>query len=377
MQLLAPAGVRRHYNRSDRHQGHWLRHWLSDLTLLQMAFSVDSTKIRLALFLLLVAVVFAPIHIFYFEGLWTREHYQFFPIAIFSAIALMWLRVDSKVPQPGRVSIALVAGMVTASVIATAFASYWNSPWLGFIGFVLMLAAGLCGFLDESGDRTLVYLIIPILLIVRPPLNLDLSAIQGLQRITSFFASNVLDLLKVDHIRNGNILEPYGEVPLMVEEACSGVQSLFTLLFLAAMVGIINRHRLFRIIVLMSAAVLAAGLMNVLRVTAIAAAAVWFDVDLAVGVAHEVTGYVVLIVATLLLVSADRLIYFMIAPIDSSADAVMQANPFLKSWNWFTRPTVPVSGTKPGNSATFKIIIAGLIVCLALLIPQFAAVLRA
>lgn len=334
---------------------------------------MNSTRNRLALFLTLLAAVFAPVHIIYFSGMWTREHYQFFPIAIASAVGLMLLRVHSLVPPNGRIRLICVTSLVICSVASVLMATYWNSPWLGFIGFVVLLAAGLCCFLDESGDRSLLYLILPMLLIVRPPLNLDQTAIQQLQRTTSFFASKVLNVLNVDHIRSGNILEPYGESPLLVEEACSGVQSLFTMLFLAAMIGIINRHRLFRIVLLMCSAVLAAGLMNIMRVTAIASAAVWFDLDLVNGVAHEVTGYVVLVAATLLLLSADRLIYFVIAPIDSSADAQLQANPFLNFWNSFTNPTAPIAATELESSATSKIVVAGLFLCFILMTPQFIA----
>ena len=144
-----------------------------------------------------------------------------------------------------------------------------------------------------------------------------------------------MNIIGVDHIRAGNVIEPLGESSLMVEEACSGVQSMFTLLFLASMISVSARYKIVRTIALLLLAVFWSGVMNTARVVSIVVARTWYDVDLISGTPHELLGYAVLVGAALLLLSSDQLCYFVISPITSSAKHRVQ-NPFVATWNRMT-----------------------------------------
>ncbi|MEZ6033110.1 MAG: archaeosortase/exosortase family protein [Planctomycetaceae bacterium] len=81
------------------------------------------------------------------------------------------------------------------------------------------------------------------------PLNLDETAVQELQGVTSKIASAFLSMIHVDHLLAGNIIQPLIGGELLVDEACSGVQSLYTLMFIAAFMGV-YRYTLLRTSVL-------------------------------------------------------------------------------------------------------------------------------
>ena len=64
-------------------------------------------------------------------------------------------------------------------------------------------------------------------LIIPPPFELDRQLILWLQSLTTRWASAVLDFLGQYHVLAGNVVEIGGR-RLFVEEACSGVNSLFS-----------------------------------------------------------------------------------------------------------------------------------------------------
>lgn len=270
----------------------------------------------------------------YLKGLWEREIYQFYPIALIAALGLIISRHGSPMSRRGW-SRLLGGGLAFAGLCVLAFGVYVNSPWLCYVAFVTLVGVGLMHFGDKEGPGSLLYLILPLLLTVRPPLQLDVKAVQKLQHITSVQASSVLNIIGIDHIRAGNVIEPLGESSLMVEEACSGVQSMFTLLFLASMISVSARYKIVRTIALLLLAVFWSGVMNTARVVSIVVARTWYDVDLISGTPHELLGYAVLVGAALLLLSSDQLCYFVISPITSSAKHRLK-NPFVAIWNRMT-----------------------------------------
>jgi exosortase/archaeosortase family protein len=197
---------------------------------------------------------------------------------------------------------------------------------------------------------------LPIALVIRPPLNLD-EMLQWLQLHTSRFASSVLYSWRVDHILSGNKIVPVSGNALFVEEACSGVQSLFTVLFIAAFLIVSRRYPLFRGILLLATAVFWALMMNVFRVVIIAWAQVRWGVDLAHGWQHEAIGYIGIGAAILLLLSADRLLAFLFGGIPDDPRVNVSINPLVTLWNRLLVPRdlallADTTGVKPNSGAS-------------------------
>jgi exosortase len=207
-----------------------------------------------------------------------------------------------------------------------------------FISFVVFFGLILDLFLEAETGRSLLYLLLPMLLIIRPPLSYDEFAIQKLQALTTRISSDFLNTLHFEHIRQGNIIQPEQGTALLVAEACSGVQSLFTLMFIASFIGIARQYPVVRSLLLIGTAVFWALLMNVCRVLAIAIAQIQFSVDITTGWKHDVVGYAAMLLAIPFLLSTDKLILFFFDTVADDPRKHQKINVLVLGWNWLFSP---------------------------------------
>ena len=310
----------------------------------ESATAAEILKSPFLLAILLLSVAYAPVLIVYLKQLWSREYYQFFPFAF---LTTLWFAATRAAGEPDfSGATPRQAGrwvVLVTAVMLTVLGSLQGSPWLCYAGYVLHLALLLELWQEEGSLRRLGYVVLPVLLTVRPPLNLDETAIQKLQMITSQFASKFLSALGIDHILSGNIIQPMKGPALLVEEACSGVQSLFTVMFIASFVGVARQYSLVRSLILISTAVFWALLMNICRVLAIAIAQTQFAVDLTSGWKHDAVGYAAMLLAIPLFLSTDRFLGFLFGGIPDDPRMYEKMNLFVMIWNFlFTAPTKTV-----------------------------------
>ena len=139
------------------------------------------------------------------------------------------------------------------------------------------------------------------------------------------------------HDMPGTVLIFPGQKEYFVEEACSGVQSLFTLLFCAGAYSVWRRYSLGRILLMLLAASGWAVLMNSLRILAIPMAEIHLGIDLVSGWKHEALGYTALILAILMLLSTDRLFSILLTPLQLDEDTMKVAKRLVRQHR-FWRP---------------------------------------
>lgn len=295
----------------------------------------------------ILAAAFLPTLLVYYRQLWSREHYQFFPFAIAVMLGFAVFRCDPLPRFAGKTFRWSLRGIPFAAALALlAVAAIRSpSPLTYYLSFAILLTLMLDFFVEQESGRPLTYLVIPFLLTVRPPQGLDERMIQKLQSITSTIGSQFLNTLNLDHILDGNKIIPMEGPPLGVEEACSGVQSLFTLMFIASVIGIYHRYPMLRILLLTGSAVFWALLMNVTRVLSIAVAQMKFQIDLTSGWKHDVVGYAAMLLAIPFLLSTDRLLQFFFGPIPDDPRKHQKINVLVLSWNWLLSASADVLET--------------------------------
>jgi exosortase len=289
-------------------------------------------------FLIAAAVLFAaffPVLLRYFPQQWSREYYQFFPFAIAVTLGFAVVRCDASPRFNGeKIRWTLRGLLFAAALLVLAVAAVRSpSPLTYYMALTLLLALTLDFFVEHDSGRSLIYLIIPFLLTVRPPRELDVRVIQKLQTITSSIASQFLNTLKLDHILEGNRIIPMEGPELLVAEACSGVQSLFTLMFIASVIGVYHRYPILRIFLLTLSAVFWALIMNVMRVMSIAVGQMQFKVDLTTGWQHDLVGYSAMLLSIPFLLSTDRLLSFFFGPIPDDPRKHQKINILVLAWN--------------------------------------------
>lgn len=277
------------------------------------------------------ALVSLPMLVPYFIGMWRLEHYQYFPFAFVVVGALAYSRIDRETPIRGPQSFTIWIVLLTAAALI--FSSLmFGSTWFAAVGFVML---GIAFFGSQTGtiDKTLLVLSVPLLMLIRLPVGLDQMLIKQLQGVTTQLASVLLDVIGVTHAVQGNIIQLAGR-ELLVAEACSGVQSVFTLAFLASVIVAYFRRRLWLLPFYVFISLLLAIFGNVIRVTTVAIAEYFWGMDLASGLAHDMIGYVALAIAGLLLLSFDQLVITILHPA-SVLGSDMSTNPFLRAWDFF------------------------------------------
>lgn len=325
--------------------------------------------------LALLGLAHLPFLMVYFAGLWNLEHYQFFPFALAALGGLYVTRGERTYLQltwAGKVSIALDVVLLIMSTLA-----FW--PKLAVVGFVLLCFAVTSATWEWRLPRRMTSLTLIPMILITPPRGMDLHAIFWLQQKTTWLASRLLESMGYLHLRRGNIIE-LPDKQLLVEEACSGVQSLFTVLFLAIFIVCWKRRSLLQTVLLLPSAVLFAGTMNVFRIVAIAIAWQEWQLDLVEGWMHDALGYFALLLAILLLLSTDSLLQFLFAPFRDhlyGPFAGLYQNPFTMLWNFICGAQRPRATTPAPDPRPPRQLLLGSCIALAVLVGGLQSVLLA
>jgi len=281
---------------------------------------------------LLVALAHLPLLFVYFQQLWARPHYQYFPLVLGAAAYFIWRRWPLR-EQPGRIASIASHVMLLGSAGLLGLAFLRLSPMLAYISFLLVLAS----FLLRMGVPALGPWLL-LLLVARLPYGQDVALIQWMQRLTSRLSSTALDTIGIEHIADGNVLL-FPTTSLFVEEACSGVVSLLAIVACAAILAVWWRRSIVHSLLLMAAAVALAGALNIVRVVTIAIALDSYDIRLTDGWRHETLGLVIFAISLLALVSVDRLLSFFLSAIEMNPLAGYwdnaEGNFLVRLWNRF------------------------------------------
>jgi exosortase len=244
-----------------------------------------------ALLAILIAIGFGPILAQFLFNLWNFDTYQFFPLALAGSGFLLWrgMQEVERPLAPGSVwlTIPLVAGVL--AVLAAA--SVMWSPWLGAISLLLAIPTAAWWF----GGWNLFVAVLPgwlvLATIVPPPLKLDARFALLLQEWATVGSSKILALLGVPHLLSGLIIEIPGQ-RLLVEEACSGINSILFMTSACVFYAMWKRRSLLFLVVLYALTIACVLAGNLVRITSGAWILHNFQIDLFVGWKHEALGLV-------------------------------------------------------------------------------------
>jgi exosortase len=122
----------------------------------------------------------------------------------------------------------------------------------------------------------------------------------SLKSLASQASGMVLDGIGVPVVRQGAILY-LTPGPLAVENPCSGLRSLLALLALGTLMASLGKVPLWKRAALFAAAWPVAFAANVLRIVALGLVATFHSLELAVGTAHDISGYALFVLALAML----------------------------------------------------------------------------
>jgi exosortase len=256
----------------------------------------------------LLAVACLPALAWHSLHLWSRPHYQFFPLVPVAAAVLAARAVRGlgqlQTGNPRRAWRLLAVGSALLLMAALLY-----SPWLAAVVTLGLVAVGIYAV----GGTLLLGRLFPawafLWLMIPPPLNLDGRLVLALQSFATRVTDRVLDVFGVLHVRDGHIIDLPGK-RLLVEEACSGIQSLSAILACTLFFLLWKRLPWLRALLLMTAALGWVVLANIARLVVVATFLGRWQVDLSYGWRHEVLGWVLFALALFFTWSTDQLLEF-------------------------------------------------------------------
>ncbi len=201
---------------------------------------------------------------------------------------------------PGGALTALAVLMLMAGIVGAEL-------YLARVSMVLSLAALALYFFGAEWLKRLVFPI-GLLLFAIPIPNIVFNQIAfPMQLIASDYATRAIRLFGVPALREGNVIE-LAQMKLQVVEACSGIRSLVTLAMLAVVYAYFTEKRWWRRVALVVAVIPIAIVANAARVAGTGVAAHHWGIRAAEGFLHGFSGWLVFVVAVLLLLLFAQLL---------------------------------------------------------------------
>jgi len=261
-----------------------------------------------------------------------KPHYQTFPIAVLATLLIAWSRWPKEAKMPFHRSVASDVLLVLGLMFGIACVLF-KFPSAAAASVMLLITSLLARTVDKETLKSLWPASLPMFVFLSLPGGYDVTLITTLQRYSAVCTSRLLDLAGLGHHMDGTVIDVPGRESYGIEQACSGVQSFFTLLFIAVVFIVVFRRPLFRSIILIASAVFWALFMNTVRIFLIPIAD-QIDFNLAHGFPHAMLGWCTLIVGALLLLSTDQFLLFLFGPVDTE---IGRSGPFgrfiTKFWN--------------------------------------------
>lgn len=245
------------------------------------------------------------------------------PIAAYFA----WERRALLMATPSRPS-AWGLVVVLASLVVLAAGLLGSEFFLSRISLIGVLAGIVIQLFGWRHLRVLAFPLAFLLLMIPLPEIVFNRVSLPLQFVASRFGESIIDACGIPVLREGNVLI-LANTTLEVAEACSGIRSLVSLIALGLVFGYFADRRWWVRTTLVASAVPVAIVANGARVAGTGLLAYWIGPEAAQGFFHEFSGWIVFLVAFLLIFAIERLLRWLVPdrsrpaqPADPSPPAV-------------------------------------------------------
>ena len=307
---------------------------INKTTNLPVADSSSSNVLRTIIPFALGMIVQLPLLVLYFKALHIRPHYSsWWPFAIVATSALIWFRWPKDGKQVFMNSLWSNILLVLALIIGMAGVLFVE-PWFAACSVFTLLMSLMARTIDRDTGKSLWTTVLPLFVALQVPMNYDRALITWLQSSSAYLTSRLLDLVNIAHYMPGTVIQIPGK-EYGIEEACSGIQSFFLLVFVAVVLCVWLRRTLFRSVILIAAAVVWSVFMNCIRIFLIPFADINLNgLDLSHGIQHSLLGWFTMVLGVLMLLSTDQFLMFLFGPVAPGTSTSGPMGKFITNvWN--------------------------------------------
>jgi exosortase len=222
------------------------------------------------------------------------------------AMALLWDKRKQWLPLPvrsGRFALAALGASLVLHYVASAI----QNQFLCAFALALTITFGLAYLYGWRKLRAMSAPLSLLLFAIQPPVLLYEWLTLPLQRFASASGEIVLDTLGYTVLRQGNVLHLSG-FTLSVADACSGLASLYSMLFLSSCCIVLSGRRPRFTAAMLLAAVVASLVTNAVRIVVTAILGLQ-NHEWTQGKVHESVGLVTFVFGALLVLAAFSWLY--------------------------------------------------------------------
>jgi exosortase len=230
------------------------------------------------------------------SSMWGQKHLQFFPLAWAAFYYFLYTRSGGMEFATGPWRWALGGLLATLSAAAAFESVYISSFWFGYFSGILLVASWLVIRFGRCSVRSIFAMLAMVAVTLRLPSGYDTDLIHLLQRLSSRLLGSAMDGFYVPNVPTGNVFEILPK-KLFVDEACSGVDSLYALLACSVFILLMYQSKLRVAIFALPLVFVWASLGNFIRLLLIVAGLEWFGIDLSTGFAHTLTGLIAFLIS--------------------------------------------------------------------------------
>jgi len=270
----------------------------ADLELSPADDSGTSSRLRwlpYAVIALLVCVLYYRVGVKLVYDWYTLPDYSHGFLVPFFAAFLLWDKRKVISATPVRQSWYGIA-LVIFSIAVLILGVYGVELFTARMSLVMLLTGLIWTFFGWAMVRVLRFPLLVLILAIPFPAIVFNQITFPLQLLASRIASDILPVLGVPTLHEGNIIE----LPVMkleVAEACSGIRSLMSLFTLAVFYGYFLERTTKRRLILALASIPIAVAANVARIVGTGLCVQYWDPEKALGFFHEFSGWVMFVIS--------------------------------------------------------------------------------
>lgn len=258
------------------------------------------------------ALAFLPAFWVHFGQLAGTEHLSHFPLTILLAAALFFFAAKAfPTPAFRWTTYGIVLAVVSGALLLAAF--LLRSGWVGTLSAIIAFWAIVELFGRRTARDAARAGFIMLFALLQPPFGMDISLVIALQKLASAVASSWLDWQGIANLVTGVVIRT-PDSDYLVDEACSGVNSLFAAMTVALFWVLYSRYHWIRSLVFLTAVMFWVLLLNAFRVWAIVYGDQTSSLDLTTEPLHTILGLVTFVGVLLLSASTDWLFAFLLPP---------------------------------------------------------------
>ena len=272
-------------------------------------------RIRIAVLAVVFVALFIPafsrmFYVFMNDG---NYSYGFFiPLVSLFYIYMNWPTLSKVEARPSLTGLPLLVLSVFCYLVVASL-----NPPQHYLMDVFMLGTLSSLVIQFFGWRRFRAYLFPILYLLLmfplPKAFEELYITLPLQKYAAASGASVIEAFDIPVVRDGNVIR-VPEMDLLVEEACSGIRSLFSLTALAVAMVFLFEKRWWEKILLLAITPPIAVMANVIRVASTGLLATWVSKDFASGFLHYFQELAIFAVGMILLLTSAWIITVLIPP---------------------------------------------------------------